>query len=69
MPPIFYGGSLAFSNLTGWNFNAILWTTIVLIALYTVKGGYISVMYTDAVQCIMLLGGGIVLISSLPAAG
>lgn len=61
MPPIFYGGSLAFSNLTGWNFNAILWTTIVLIALYTVKGGYISVMYTDAVQCIMLLGGGIVL--------
>jgi len=61
MPPVFYGGSLAFANLTGWNFNVILWSTIVLIALYTVKGGYISVMYTDAVQCVMLLGGGIVL--------
>jgi solute:Na+ symporter, SSS family len=61
MPPIFYGGSLAFAGLTGWNFNVILWGTIALIALYTVKGGYISVMYTDAVQCIMLLGGGIVL--------
>lgn len=61
MPPVFYGGSLAFSQLTGWDFHLVLWTTIFLIAAYTVKGGYISVMYTDALQCAMLLGGGILL--------
>ncbi|OHB59725.1 MAG: hypothetical protein A2Y12_14815 [Planctomycetes bacterium GWF2_42_9] len=61
MVPILYGGSLAFSELTGVNFYIILWATIIFIALYTVKGGLISVMYTDAVQCIMLLGGGILL--------
>ena len=61
MVPILYGGSLAFSELTGWNFYIILWTTILLIGLYTIKGGLKAVMYTDAVQCIMLLGGGILL--------
>ncbi|OHB56851.1 MAG: hypothetical protein A2Y12_04420 [Planctomycetes bacterium GWF2_42_9] len=61
MVPILYGGSLAFSELTGWNFYIILWATIILIALYTIKGGLISVMYTDAVQCVMLLGGGLLL--------
>jgi solute:Na+ symporter, SSS family len=61
MVPVLYGGSLAFSELTGWNFYGVLWATVFLIALYTVKGGLISVMYTDAVQCIMLLGGGILL--------
>jgi SSS family solute:Na+ symporter len=61
MVAILYGGSLAFSELTGWNFYIVLWATIILIALYTIKGGLISVMYTDAVQCIMLLGGGLLL--------
>lgn len=61
MPPVLYGGTLALSDLTGWNFNLILWATIALVAAYTVKGGYISVMYTDAVQCAMLLGGGLLL--------
>ncbi|MFA6185929.1 MAG: sodium/solute symporter [Phycisphaerae bacterium] len=61
MVSILYGGSLAFSELTGVNFYIVLWATIILIGLYTVKGGLISVMYTDAVQCVMLLGGGILL--------
>jgi len=61
MPPVFYGGTLALSDLTGWDFNLLLWSTVVLVAGYTVKGGYISVMYTDAVQCLMLLGGGLLL--------
>ncbi len=61
MPPVLYGGALALADLTGWNLSLILWATIALVAAYTVKGGYISVMYTDAVQCAMLLGGGLLL--------
>ncbi len=61
MVPILYGGSLAFSDLTGWNFTAVLWTTILLIAAYAIKGGLRSVMFTDALQCLLLMGGGIIL--------
>jgi len=61
MVPILYGGSLVFSQLTGWNFYLVLWLTVAMVAGYTAKGGLASVMWTDALQCIMLLGGGITL--------
>ncbi len=64
MPPVLYGGSLAFSELTGWDFYAVLWTTIILVALYTVHGGLKAVMWTDAIQCVMLIGGGVLLFFS-----
>jgi SSS family solute:Na+ symporter len=59
--PVLYGGSLTFSAMTGLNFFVVLWAIVLFVALYTVKGGMISVMWTDALQCIMLLGGGILL--------
>jgi solute:Na+ symporter, SSS family len=59
--PVLYGGSLAFSELTGWNFYFILWGTVIMVAAYAVKGGLLSVMWTDAMQCAMLLGGGLLL--------
>ncbi len=59
--PVLYGGSLAFAGLTGWPFHAVLWTMVLLVAAYAVKGGLASVVWTDALQCLMLVGGGIVL--------
>jgi SSS family solute:Na+ symporter len=59
--PVLYGGSLAFSQLTGWNFYAVLWAIVILIAVYTCKGGLASVMWADGVQCLLLVGGGVVL--------
>jgi SSS family solute:Na+ symporter len=59
--PVLYGGSLTFAMLTGWNFYAVLWAMVLLVALYTVKGGLASVVWTDAVQCAMLVGGGLAL--------
>jgi len=61
MVPVLYGGALTFADLTGVNFYIVLWVMVLLVAAYTVKGGLISVMWTDAVQCVMLLGGGILL--------
>mgnify|MGYP002622691408 CR=1 FL=1 len=61
MVPVLYGGTLAFKELTGWPFQAVLWATVVLVGLYTVKGGLASVMWTDAAQCLMLVGGGVLL--------
>ncbi|MFO0889473.1 MAG: hypothetical protein U0790_10085 [Isosphaeraceae bacterium] len=59
--PVLYGSTLVLSKLTGWSFPAVLWGTVALVGLYTVKGGLASVMWTDAVQCVMLVGGGIAL--------
>ena len=61
MVPVLYSGSLALTELTGWNFLAVLWGMVALIALYTTKGGLSSVIWTDALQCLMLVGGGVVL--------
>lgn len=70
MVAVLYGGSLAFAELTGLNRHVILWAIVILVGAYTVKGGLASVVWTDAAQCIMLLGGGIVLffiaLSQLP---
>ena len=61
MVTVLYSGSLALAELTGWNFHAVLWGMVLLIALYTTKGGLSSVIWTDALQCLMLVGGGLIL--------
>jgi len=59
--PVLYSGSLALASLTGWDFYLVLWGIVVLVALYTTKGGLSSVIWTDALQCVLLVGGGVVL--------
>ncbi|MDP3850667.1 MAG: sodium/solute symporter [Luteolibacter sp.] len=59
--PVLYSGSLALSDLTRWNFHVVLWGTVLLVALYTTKGGLASVIWSDALQCVMLVGGGVIL--------
>ena len=59
--PVLYGGSLAFSDLSGWSFSAVLWISVVLVGLYTTTGGLVSVMWTTFLQCVLLVGGGVVL--------
>lgn len=59
--PVLYGGALTFQRLTGVNLYVVLWLIVALTAVYTVKGGLISVVWTDAVQCLMLMGGGVIL--------
>jgi len=59
--PVFYSGALAFSSLLGCNFYLVVWLTVIIICLYTLKGGLGSVMWADALQCLMLVGGGVIL--------
>lgn len=61
LAPVLYGGSVTFSKLTGWPLWAILLVTVVLVGAYTIKGGLMSVMWTDALQCVLLVAGGVVL--------
>ena len=56
-----YGGSVTFSKLTSWPPAAVLAGIVLLVGSYTVLGGLSSVMWADAVQCVMLVVGGVVL--------
>jgi SSS family solute:Na+ symporter len=59
--PVLYSGSLAIHRLTSWNFYGVLWCMAGIVGIYTIKGGLGSIMWTDAVQCVMLVGGGVLL--------
>lgn len=61
LAPVMYGGSITFSRLTGWPFVTVLAGMALLVGVYTVLGGLEAVMWTDAVQCLMLVLGGLVL--------
>ncbi len=61
MVTVLYSGSLVFSEITGWSFRFVLALTVILVGLYTIKGGLTSVMWTDSLQCLLLVGGGAVL--------
>lgn len=59
LPPIIYGGSITLSELTGWNQYYVMTGLVLFTASYTLLGGLTSVMWTDAIQCVLLIGGGL----------
>ena len=61
LTPVLYGGSVTFSQLTGWPPAAVLAGIALLVGSYTVWGGLSSIMWTDALQCVMLVLGGVAL--------
>ncbi len=58
---VLYAGSLAFSEVTGWNFYCVLLLIVVGVGAYSIHGGLTSVMWADLFQCILLMVGGITL--------
>lgn len=60
LPPVIYGGSITLSELTGWPLHSVMIGIILVTASYTLAGGLSSVMWTDAIQCVMLIGGGVI---------
>src|SRR5215831_11251096 len=61
LTPALYGGSVTFSKLTGWPSWLVLTGIVVLVGSYTILGGLSSVMWTDAMQCGLLVIGGVAL--------
>ncbi|MBC2596390.1 sodium transporter [Ruficoccus amylovorans] len=51
--------SLLVGEITGWGFSWSLILVIIVTGVYTVKGGIRAVIWTDAVQAVILAGGGI----------
>ncbi|MBI4659027.1 MAG: sodium/solute symporter [Verrucomicrobia bacterium] len=58
-----YSGTRVLSDLTGWDFQTVMWGIGIVTALYTMAGGLAAVVYTDALQAIILMGGSMLLTS------
>ncbi len=56
-----YSGARVLSDLTGWDFQTIMWGIGIITAIYTIAGGLAAVVYTDALQAIILIGGSVLL--------
>jgi SSS family solute:Na+ symporter len=56
---VFYTGGFAMEKMWGINKIFAVWILAILTGAYTVYGGMLSVAWTDLMQCILLLGGGL----------
>lgn len=58
-----YAGVVIIEQSLGWNVYAAAILLLILTGLYTVAGGLTAVIYTDAMQSIIILIGAIILAS------
>lgn len=45
------------SAVFGWDVAACIWTTAILVGFYTCVGGLAAVVYTDMIQCVVMIAG------------
>ena len=56
-----YAGGIVLEELTGWDLYTVMWVIGIITALYTLFGGLAAVVYTDALQSLVLIGGSCVM--------
>ncbi|XP_070770593.1 sodium/myo-inositol cotransporter isoform X2 [Enoplosus armatus] len=56
-----YAGALFIQESLGWNLYVSIVLLISMTALLTVTGGLVAVMYTDALQAVLMIGGALTL--------
>jgi len=65
-----FAGALVLNSLLGWNIMTTVVCISIIVALYTMIGGFTAVAYTDTIQVsIMILGGIIMLFVGLNQVG
>lgn len=56
-----YAGALVLRTILGWNMYVGAVVLLAATGVYTVFGGLRAVIYTDFMQCVILIGGGVIL--------
>jgi SSS family solute:Na+ symporter len=65
-----YAGALVINSLLGWNVMLVVTVIGILTALFTMKGGFAAIAYTDTIQTtIMIIGCGIMVLLGLGRVG
>jgi SSS family solute:Na+ symporter len=65
MGTIFFLVALAMEQLTGWDLPTIIIVTGILVTLYTVVGGIEAVIWTDALQSVILTVGALISLGTI----
>ena len=56
-----YSGTIIIQQVLGWNLYLSVTLLLGMAAIYTVAGGLTAVMYTDAMQTVIMLIGAFIL--------
>lgn len=52
-----FSGALVLNGILGWNIMSTIFIIGIIIAVFTMIGGFTAVAYTDAIQVIIMIGG------------
>ena len=52
-----FAGALVLNSILGWNIMTTIFYIGIIVAIFTIIGGFTAVAYTDAIQVIIMVGG------------
>ena len=58
-----FAGALVLNGILGWNIMSTVVCISIIVALYTMIGGYTAVAYTDSIQVWIMIIGGIIMVA------
>jgi SSS family solute:Na+ symporter len=57
-----FAGALVLNSILGWNIMMTVFYIGMIVAVFTIIGGFTAVAYTDAIQVIIMIGGASVMV-------
>lgn len=57
-----FAGALVLNSLLGWNIMTTVFYIGIIVAIFTIIGGFTAVAYTDTIQAIIIIGGSIIML-------
>jgi SSS family solute:Na+ symporter len=56
-----FAGALVLNSILGWNIMTTIFYIGLIVAIFTIIGGFTAVAYTDAIQTIIMIGGAAIM--------
>jgi len=57
-----FAGALVLNSILGWNIMTTIFYIGLIVAVFTIIGGFTAVAYTDAIQSIIMIGGAAIML-------
>jgi solute:Na+ symporter, SSS family len=57
-----FAGALVLNSIVGWNIMSTIFYIGMIVAIFTMIGGFTAVAYTDAIQVIIMIGGTAIMV-------
>jgi SSS family solute:Na+ symporter len=57
-----FAGALVLHSIMGWDIMSMIFYIGIIVAIFTIIGGFTAVAYTDAIQVIIMIGGSAIML-------